>query len=156
MQLPEPLSLNEPASPQAIEALESALGCPLPCEYRRFLGLHDGGYFAADFIDRSRVPGLPSSIVAETFLTVAEVQEYSLDTYKGRIPANSACFAEDGGGNLLLIVLSGEEEGTVLFWDHESEPLAFELIGQKKPENLEHLFKVSSSFSGFLEMLESS
>jgi hypothetical protein len=119
-----------PASDAALEELQARVGAELPGDYKDFLRHHNGGYLQpnsyADGDVGASVRQLYSagSTPVEQLDNVAEVADmYSPEgdaddeLRPGFLPVG-----EDDGGNLILLVVGGEDRGAVYFWEHEIQP----------------------------------
>ena len=104
-----------PLSVDRLEAFERSLGTALPAPYRRHLSKHNGGY-----VDGARrlcllhhVFGVHDGPAWAQFRDRAKA-------YGGLVPSRLLPIADDPGGNLICLSLSGPDRGAVYFWDHES------------------------------------
>jgi hypothetical protein len=130
------------ASHRALRKVEKVIGADLPSQYREFLAKHGGGRpVPATFRVGEGIGG--------TINEFYDIDGLS-DTYRvfqGRIPAHLLAIGYDGCGNQVCLAVSGEELGSVWFWDHEGEP----------PEGAEpatsNLHRIAPSFTLFLDGL---
>lgn len=101
-------------TPAKLKAFEKSLGTALPEPYRTHLLHHNGGYVrgAGDMGVLHHVRGLHDGPDWARFPDRAKA-------YGGLVPARLLPIADDPGGNLFCIVLSGSDRGAVCFWDHE-------------------------------------
>src|SRR5262249_19032361 len=137
---------EEAASNLSIEKLETRVGAKLPGEYRRFLQLENGGKPDVRGFRFKTADGGISNSQVEWFFGLCKNDGYGLldkvDVYGGRIPGGTLPIACDPFGNLVLLSLNMKDYGAVLFWDHETELTISE-----------NVFKISDSFSAFIESL---
>lgn len=131
--------LNPGASDEALDALESLVGAPLPRDFRLAYARHDGqeSFYEADGDDKLLpglffgLPMLPVHDVAEElrnwreFITEAEedyppeaLNEHQRSYPEGHVKPVYAHpmwipFADDSGGNFLGIDLAPDDDGTV-------------------------------------------
>jgi hypothetical protein len=123
-----------PMSEGELDAIEKGLGVRLPEPYRCFLTTY-GASMPRKLVVYNPVKRLPPEIstsgkgnVATFYGTISDVDDaYSLQRrmqfFSGRIPANLIPIADDGGGNQILLGISGQEAGKVYDWDLQNEPL---------------------------------
>jgi cell wall assembly regulator SMI1 len=150
------LVINESKTPlnaSDITRLEAELGVKLPDDYRTFLLAHNGGWPEADsFHSYGGEKRDEESIESvDRFLAYYD-GEYnnllkSVNTYKGRIPPHFLPVANDPGGNLILLGVSGPDRDKVFFWDHELE------ADEDETPDYSNLLFVADSFQEFLDSL---
>lgn len=130
---------------------ESKWQIELPAQYRLFLRRYNGGY--PDPTDFSFKSGKSGSSLS-CFFGVKESGELSLDdalsTFKDRIPKRMFPVADDQGGNLICISLSGQDAGNIYFWNHELEADATQGFTTETTNNL---ILIADSFDEFIENL---
>lgn len=109
-------------SVERIERFERQFGLTLPADYKDFLLRNNGGEPTPD---RLIVPGWNGgSTCVNRFFGFRDDNDCDLE----KIYVNSADYippgflpiAEDSGGNMLCLDVSGSQPGSILFWDHES------------------------------------
>jgi hypothetical protein len=160
-----------PMSEGELEAIEKRLGVRLPESYRHFLTTY-GATMPRKLVVYNPVERLPPEIsetgqgcVAVFYGTSSDVDDaYSLQRrmqyFSGRIPTNMLPIADDGGGDQILLGISGKEAGKIYFWDLRNEPLDEEdyLEDYGKPRPPEAMFEnvhlIADSFEDFLRRLE--
>jgi hypothetical protein len=107
-------------TPSKLDAFEKSLGSTLPEPYRTHLLEHNGGcvYGAQQLGDLHHVHGIHDGPEWARF--------HDRSQYAGLVPERLLPIADDPGGNLICIVLSGPDVGAVCFWDHEraDDPVA--------------------------------
>lgn len=118
---------------QKLDYTENQLGTMIPKEYRKFILQNNGGWpepegFDITWHEHQKCGMHWQSSSVSRFLSIDAGQEadflkYNLITFKGRIPKDTIVIAHDPGGNLILLAVSGEYSGKVLFWvkDYEVE-----------------------------------
>jgi len=121
-----------PASKEAVQELEAALGFPISDSFRRFVSQYDGSTPS----DHSFPVGEDNASRVRRFIPVSNILEER--EYIDNIPVRAYPIADDDCGNYVLL-----DEGTggkIYFWDHEFED-----------DNIIHL---ADSFDEFLSMLK--
>ena len=71
-------------------------------------------------------------------------------TFTDRMPKRLVPIASDSFGNQICIAVSGDDRGSIFFWDHEKE--ADEGEGES-PETIGNVTLIADSFSAFLDLL---
>lgn len=126
---------------------ERKLGLQLPSDYRKFLLEFNGGSprpNCFNFKGGNTGSQVLSFFGFGSFYNVLE----ELETYNGRLPKRFFPVAAEAGGNLLCISLSGEDAGSIYFWDHELEA---DLSQGQTPDSVSNTILVADSFSEFLD-----
>ncbi|WP_150526778.1 SMI1/KNR4 family protein [Roseibium sediminis] len=115
-------------TPAEMVGLEGWLGFALPEPLKAQLLKKNGGRPVPECFKFLDYDGPYSDSLIDWFLTFDADAEHSnffeyFDMYHrgGRILPHMIPFAHDPFGNLLLISVSGKDEGAVFFWDHERE-----------------------------------
>lgn len=111
-----------PVSEEQLKTFERELGRPLPCQYRRFLLITNGGRpQKEEFIISSAECG----DILNFFYGIGVGDDYGLmenwGVFEGRIADDLLPIAEDPFGNQICISLSSDDCGKMYFWDHEVE-----------------------------------
>ena len=114
---------GEPASPDVVDELASALGvATLPGEYAEFLLQCNGATPARTLIAVRSGRGLNSAVI-DDFLSVSgtySVLASSRALWEAfRLPRSAAVIGDDHNGNHLVLSLEADSFGAVYFWDHE-------------------------------------
>lgn len=118
-----------PVTESDIQAFETHLNARLPEEYRQFLMQHNGGKpeprcFPVD------IDGFPNEDCITYFLCLSDTEQDSLSKtlkiYRNRIPANLLPIALPVAVDLVCLSISGDDYGTVYFWDHNWEVTEYE------------------------------
>ncbi len=125
------LQNGHPASEEAMNALEIALGCRLSDSFRTFLRTYDG---AKPETNVFRINERNESGV-NRFIPVREIAKAR--TQIENIPSKAYPVAWAEGGNYIFV--DEDKDGAVFFWDHELPD---------EPTNL------AADFGSFLELLE--
>jgi len=139
-----------------ISELERRIGKVLPRDYVEFLLLGNGGSLDTN---NSVLPvaGLaPGGDVPINFfyLPIPEEDEphrsiyVPIAWYHNRIPSAMLPIAEDEFGNLLLILLAGDDLGAIFFWDHENEGF------DSDPDDRHNTHIVAPNLGDLVERLE--
>lgn len=148
---------------QQIGAIEHQIGATLPADYRDFL-THYGGYAAYS--------GTLSSRILETFpggdlqagvevpvgvffgIKTDPLDAYDLLSsyycYRERMPFHFLPIAADGCGNVLCLAVSGEDQGSVYYWDHDLE----EDVDEGEEPGYSNTYRLARSFDEFINTLE--
>jgi hypothetical protein len=123
---------------QEIEQTEKTLKVSLPLQYKNFLLKHNGGRPEPDKFDIDWTKDQIHSEVRQEcsedwrssmfgcFLSIHEGEsshllEYNQVSFENRIPKETIAIAYDAGGNLILLGISGQQTGKVLFWAKDYE-----------------------------------
>lgn len=116
-------------APERLAAFEKSLGTKLPDPYRVHLQAHNGGYVdgAREIYELHHVHGIHDGPEWARFPDSQAI-------YGGVIPRHLLPIADDPGGNLICLVLSGSNRGAVCFWDHESAGDPDESITELAPD----------------------
>lgn len=133
-----------------IDAFEQRLGAQLPADYRHFLLTVNGGWAADSYHHPPSGPG-DIGIRALWGVGIDDVNssmERNLAVFADRYPSDFLPIGEDSGGNLILIQISGDDVGSIHFWDHEEE------ADEDEPPTHRNITRISDSFTAFLEELE--
>ena len=148
-------SAREPASEDAVREAERQLEVSLPSEYRTFLMMVPMGRKPEDNIFRTTAEDDPGVGVRSFFgvgLPEDPGQDIDLvrryDFYRDRIPSWTVPIGEDDTGNLILISVRQDDEGSVWFWDHELEAEEGESASEA------NLTFLADRFDEFLSRLE--
>ena len=122
----------------------------IPDDYKNFLIQYNGGRpenSTVHFKNRDEATML-NCIFGFTKDRYGSFTRYQ-GVYAGRIPSNTIAIADDAGGNLIIMSISGEDYGKIYFWDHEME--AYE----DEDPDYSNLTLVADSFQEFLDNLKS-
>jgi hypothetical protein len=107
-----------------IQAFETHLNARLPEEYRQFLMQHNGGK-PEPSVFRVDIDGFPNEDRITCFLCLSDTEHDSLSRYlkkyRDRIPVNLLPIALPLAVDLVCLSISGDDYGTVYFWDHNWE-----------------------------------
>jgi hypothetical protein len=124
-----------------LSALEQKVGASLPDAYKAFLAQHialdEVGLYVSSNSDYWGVrsffelgSGSKDHQIDEIYSLVGDV-----------LPSNSLPVADDWAGNFYLLICSGAQSGSVVWWSHERELNDFSVQ------------EVANSFAAFLELL---
>ena len=138
--------LRKPGAPVTVEQLDAFAkkhGVSLPATYRDFLLKHNGGVPEPSTFDIG--DGIAE---VDYFCGVDAGQERIelanlLAAYKGRLPRRMLPIAESMGGNLYCVSTRGADEGSVYFWDHESED-------EEDPDDEDAISLIAISFNAWI------
>lgn len=139
------VEVNDSVGEPQIISMENDLGLSLPESYKSFILEHNGGLPARCLFD---IPGRGQSSVVFYGIQTDEAHNdlsKAFFAYKDRLPEDTLPIGFDPGGNLVCLVLGGEEEGKIYFWDHEVE---------NTPPSLEKMWCLANSFEAFLRSLQ--
>lgn len=139
-------------SEATVAAYEQRWGIKFPDSYRDFLLKINGGIPEKKFFSYKESKDDGSLI--DVFFGIIEERRYSLllnhlVTYDNRVPLNMLPIADDPGGNLLLLSISGSDYGKVYFWDHEME------ADEGETPDYRNLKLIADSFEEFINGLKS-
>jgi len=134
-----------PVSSTQIEQFERRNGITLPEAYKAFLLRTNGGEPSSPHLI---VPGWHGrSTGLSRFFGLGEGGNYdlekSLSGAEDYVPSGFVPIAEDSGGNMLCLGISGHHAGKVFFWDHEVE----------QGDDPRNLHEVAGSIEELLEKL---
>lgn len=140
-----------------MQEFEKAIGTQLPQEYKNYLLSHQGGHptldvFRVRWSGQNWAEGNEINSVAWMFSIYNGKDENLLDYYEthhGRIPKDTLPIARDPGGNLILIGISGDNNGKIFFWQREYE------VDLEKglPADYSNIGFVANSFNEFIDSL---
>ena len=108
-----------------IAAVEALVGRPLPSDYRELLAFSNGGHPEKDTFP-VEIQGVPQTWGISRFFRIAsDVQSSHNVVFEyGRRPAGwpreILPIANDGGGDVIGLDLSGDGRGAVILWIHDS------------------------------------
>ncbi len=122
----------------------------IPDDYKFFLIQYNGGRPENNCINfkDSNICTMLQTIFGFTKERYGSFTRYQ-GVYAGRIPSNTIAIADDAGGNLIIMSVSGPDYGKIYFWDHEME--AYE---DEEPD-YSNLTLVADSFQEFIDNLKS-
>jgi hypothetical protein len=126
--------------PRDIQQFEANQGISFPEAYREFLLGSNGGRPPLNNV--LEVPDWPfQSTVISYFFGLNTGDSYDLldnmVRYQGRIPRICVPIADDAGGNILCLVVDGDQSGSIFFWDHENE--------SENPDSFDNMYRVASN-----------
>lgn len=129
---------------EKIKLFEREKGKNFPNEYIEFLLEYNGGIPEANIFENDEVS---ISIQAFYGLGLSNIDDirHKVDVLKNRIPEECLPIAEIEGGDVLCMVLSQENYGEVLLWEHEEE------INEGYANNTNVFKKVSPTFNELLK-----
>jgi hypothetical protein len=142
---------NRPASDSQLLSFEEMSGFQLPIDYRRFLGLSNGGWNPDRHVCRYINPqGRPDIASVHQFYGLGYELEQAYVDYQESIaadfPKQFLEIGHDSFGNVFLLSLREFDFGHVYFWETDWD---FQLPGEEHP-SVAHL---ANSFTEFLELL---
>jgi hypothetical protein len=139
-----------PPSEADLNAIERQLGVTLPLEYRAFLLSCNGGYPEPSAFSILRGSNSEWGVINRFFAVHGGEYDDLLEhaeMYRERVPPDLLQIANDPGGNLICISVSGANLGKVFFWSHEEE------ADEGEPPSYENLHFVANSFHELLDSL---
>ena len=112
-----------------LEALESAMGCSLPLEYRALLSRVNGGSANGDLWFKAPTPSGRTACVGlaelgglrDDYMSLVENRQTYQATDNLRIPSDTRWFMGCPFGNAYCIGVGSNNEGFIYFWQHEEE-----------------------------------
>ena len=158
-----------PVPVDELAALEGDIGDPLPARYREFLGSYGASSFG-ESVAFQPVQPLPAAIsstgkggFSHFFGATTPAQDetlslsWNLATYRDRMPETMIPIASDGGGDLICLVVTGDEVGKVYYWDHNNEWDEDDYLDQDEPVPADIKFQnvhlIAHSFEEFISRL---
>ena len=142
---------NSRIASQKVKDFERELKAELPKDYFDFLVRYNGGKPSADTFEYKLRDGRSWTGGVQDFLGF-DVENWKniifFSHMRGdRVPENMIPIANDEGGNFVLLTISGQDKGKVLFWDHDEES------EDDEPPTNDNLYFIANSFTEFLEKL---
>ena len=113
-------------SPRNLREFERKHSLCLPEDYCQFLLKHNGGDpHPMDTVD-FEIEGKTTSSDIQFIYGIHDGEywariEWHLESLEGRIVEEGLPIAGDSAGNEYVLILRGEREGQIYFWDHERE-----------------------------------
>lgn len=142
----------ESTSKDRICEIERIVGYAFPEDYVDFLLLNNGGRPSPQFERFEISPSEGTSSI--NFLYSADNIEYpSLELlhnwteYRERIPVGTIPIGHDSFGNQILLGISSELSGKILFWDHDREGF------QNQGNSFHNVTVMADSFAEFIDSL---
>jgi hypothetical protein len=136
-------------SAEDVRAIEAQAGIRLPDEYKTFLLRYNGGRPRPSAFPIQGLVNNPFGVIQVFFGIDDPVESCNLDwnikTLGRRLPANLFPIACDDGGDIVCLSLSGDDVGSVLFWDCYDEP--------DEPSYV-NVYRIAESFPAFLAGLQ--
>ncbi len=137
--------IGRPLSPQDIQALEKAINAELLEDYRAFLLKYNGGVPVPNAFPIQGMKNNPIGILQEFFGIDQHVESSNLvwnyETLKMRLPSNLFAIAGTGSGDLVCLILWGDDAGSVVFWDS---------YGETEPPTYQNVYRVADNFNVFI------
>lgn len=143
----------EPLTESKINEAEKRIGQAIPMAYRKFLLEHNGGHpEPSDFKMSNAQKGMTETGTVKKFLGIDGPEktlnlDYTLETFRDRMPTDLFPVARDPGGNLICIFAEGPNKEKVYFWDHEME------AEEGQPPTETNLSFIANNFDEFLKKL---
>jgi SMI1-KNR4 cell-wall len=137
-----------------IERIEALINSKLPEDYLDFL-VHYGGFGLRydAFFPFQTVTAVEDTSGVEVFYGVMPGDAYDLESYyktfEGRIPRNLMPIAGDQMGGQICLSISGEDKGSVYFWDNQFE----KNVEEGKEPGYSNVYLLAESFDGFINSL---
>lgn len=141
-------------SEQQLRKVEDDLGTQFPQDYRRFLLRFNGGRPNPATFDIHWQVGQVCGADWKTsevsrFLAIhdgekANFVETNKVDFSGRLPSDTIAIAQDPGGNVILLAVTGPKAGNVLFWVKDYE------AGEGRTPGYDNVGVVADSFEDFL------
>lgn len=125
-----------------LQNIEAQIGIQLPSDYRDFLKRYNLSKISNNIVEKEDVKFNISYFFGFSDEKYIDL-ENQIAIYTKRIPSTMIPIAMAGGGNLVCIELP---QGTIYFWDHESE-------GDENEKNI-GLHFIANSFSIFFDMIQ--
>lgn len=143
-------------TPEEIVKIEKKINLKFPAEYKEHLLKYNGGQCTPNlftFIEN----GTQTDSCIDWFLAIYDGEydnlEQYIDIYKldeKRLPIHIVPIAHDPGGNLICISCGSNDNGSVYFWDHESEVD----YNTASDDDYSNLYLIADSFNNFLKNLK--
>jgi hypothetical protein len=148
-----------------MRTIEQEIGATIPSAYRSFVQRF-GACTVSGVATFSTIDRLPQYITRDgralfgTFFgasseTYDESNSlvWNVENYKDRIPDWLLPIADDGGGDILCLAVSGPDRGKVYFWDMRQEMGEVERNALGVSDRHKNIYLVADSFDEFLYRL---
>lgn len=139
-----------PLTEREIDDFERHMGCSLPREYRGFLLKHNGGRPSPYWFSYVDDNGRPDRDAVNVFYSLGpDALDYCsllwhMECFKGRIPSGMFAIGDDPCGNLICIIIKGDQVGELFLWNHE---------GEHSPPTYKNVVYLANSFLRFIDGL---
>jgi hypothetical protein len=131
-----------------IRNFEKEAGVSLPPPYKAFLLKYDGGQPSPDAFPIEGMPKNPYGIIQMFFGIRNDLECYTLkwiyDVFKTDTPRNLFPIACTPSDDSICLSLSGQDAGSVLFWDY---------YAPHSPSTYDNVYKIAGSFDEFIQSL---
>ncbi len=131
--------------PSDIDYIEKELQISLPDNYKAFLLMHNGGIPSPDAFPIQGMKDNPVGGIQVMFGIDQHIESSNLGwnyrTFQGRLPTNLFPIACTGSGDLICLVLWGDDAGAVVFWDSCAET---------EPPTYQNVYRVADNFNAFI------
>lgn len=145
------INSQSPLSEADLQAVEARLNILFPSDYRQFLLAYNGGVPEPDAFHFKNETGPYTDSCVDRFYAIYDGEYDNFEKQflsckaDGLLPENMIAVADDPGGNMICLSVSGPDTNSVYFWDHEA------IDEDDKSANL-HL--IADSFAEFLAGLQ--
>lgn len=107
-----------------LQEFEDKYQCKLPTDYRRFLLQHNGGFPSPDCV-MIKEDGRTTATDVFCFHCLGDERpwanlEWHCKAFDGRLPKDTLPIGHDSCGNLWLLNVAPDQDGSIAFWDHGS------------------------------------
>ena len=115
-----------PLSEADLQAVEARLGISFPSDYRHFLRRHNGGRPELDTFHFKYETGPYTDSCVDRFYAIYNGEHDNFEKVfqfckaDGLLQENMIAVADDPGGNMICLSVSGPDTNSVYFWDHEA------------------------------------
>ena len=138
-----------PLSEDDIQSFEKEAGVSLPGSYKAFLLKYDGGQPSPDAFPIEGMPKNPYGIIQVLFGIHCDREEaYTLKSnyniFRQDTPRNLFPIGCTPNGDSICLSLSGQDAGSVLFWDY---------YAPHSPSTYDNVYKIANSFDEFIQGL---
>lgn len=134
-------------SESELDKISSEIGLELPTDYKDFLLTYNGGSPEPDaFPIKGHEEGVGT---LQIFFGIdREIEssclKWNYEEYKDRIPNSYLPIACSDTNDLICLVLSQNQYGSVVFWD---------AMDEVSKDNLDNVYEIADSFTQLLELL---
>ncbi len=142
------VNCGPPLTKDDIRTFETEAGVLLPASYKAFLLKYDGGQPSPDAFPIEGMPKNPYGIIQMIFGIRSDLECYQLkwnyDIFRQDTPRNLFPIGCTPSDDSICLSLSGQDAGSVLFWDY---------YAPHSPSTYDNVYKIANSFDAFIQGL---
>jgi len=144
---------NNLITEEEVEKFEYLIGEKLPKDYRDFLLKFNGGQPKYYIFDDSLelYPLSLGYLFGLKAIMQTDDLEWNYDIYNGRIMKSFIPIADDVGGNIFCLGISGIFRDKIFIWNHNNEIAEKKFVDDILPENM---YPLANNFNIFINQLK--